>query len=279
MTASSTRPVSETLKRYGRAVAGGLLFAVASIYTMEIWWLGFTTSTHVILVTFVVTLVVLTAYAHYAGFHNEKNLKANVAEALEAITLGFALTLLLLKLTGQLPPETSLTEIVGRVVTTGIFTSIGVAVGTTQLGQGSDEKEGDAKGEEQEEKGSLGHEITFSILGAILVGSSVAPTEEIVMIAVQSPQWAVLATLVFTFVLSLGIVAYVGFKGSGDSTIFAGGSLGDACVTYSVALLVAAALLWSSGRFDGFGFGATLHCSVYLALPCALGSSAGRLLL
>ena len=148
-----------------------------------------------------------------------------------------------------------------------------------RLGQDPDEGEGGKGGKEENEQGSLGHELTFSILGAILIGSSVAPTEEIIMVAVQSPTWAVLALAVLTFVIALGIVAYVGFKGSGDDTIFAGGAFGDACVTYAVALLVAAALLWSAGRLDGIGFGAALHYTVYLALPCALGSSAGRMLL
>ena len=277
--ASQTRPIPETLKRYGRAVAGGLIFAAASLYTMEIWWQGFTTPTHVILVSFVATLFILTAYAHYAGFHSEKSIANNVAEALEAVTLGFALTLVVLKLVGQLPPGTSFDAGLGRVVMTGITASIGVAIGTTQLGQDPDEEKGKESGKEQKEKGSLGHEFTFSILGAILIGSSVAPTEEIIMIAVQSPTWAVLAIALLSFLISLGIVAYVGFKGAGDDTIFAGGSFGDACVTYGVALLVSAALLWSAGRLGGIGFGAALHYIVYLALPCSLGSSAGRMLL
>ena len=279
VTVSSTRPITETLKRYGRATAGGLLFAVASIYTMEFWWQGFTTPTHVLLVTFIATLAILTAYAHYAGFHNEKSIGANVAEALEALTIGFAITLLMLKLIGQLPPGISFSEALGRVVMTGVSVAIGVAIGTTQLGQDPDEKEGGGQGKEKKEQGSLGHDFTFSILGAILIGFSVSSTEEIVMIAVQSPTWAALALAVLTFGISLGIVSYVGFKGSGDSTIFAGGSFGDACVTYGAALLVSAALLWSAGRFEGVGFASSLHYIVYLALPCALGSAAGRLLL
>ena len=277
--AARTRPVSETLKRYGRAVAGGLLFAVACLYTMEIWWEGFTSPTPVILATFTANLFILTAYAHYAGFHDDKSLLNNVAEAVEAITLGFLITVIVLKLVGQLPPGTSFDAGLGRVVMTGVFTSIGVAVGTTQLGADPDEGEGRENGKEQDEKGSLGHELLFSVLGAILIGSSVSPTDEIVMIAHQSPTWAVLAIAVLSFAIALGIVAYVGFKGSGGDTIFAGGTLGDACVTYAVAIVVSAALLWSSSRFGGVGFATGLHYVVYLALPCALGSSAGRMLL
>ena len=277
--AQPTRPISETLKRYGRAVAGGLIFAAASLYTMEIWWQGFTTPTPVVLTTFVAMLFILTAYAHYAGFHSEKSIPNNIAEALEAVTLGFLITLVVLKLVGQLPPGTSLGAAIGRIVMTGISASIGVAVGTTQLGQDPDEEEGEQSGKEQKEKGSLLHEFTFSVLGAILIGSSVAPTEEIIMIAVQSPTWAVLVIAILSFLISLGIVAYVEFKGAGGDSIFAGGTLGDACVTYGVALLVAAALLWSAGRLGGVGFGSALHYTVYLALPCSLGSSAGRMLL
>jgi uncharacterized membrane protein len=36
------RTVSESLREYGRGVAGGLLFSLPLLYTMEVWWAGFT---------------------------------------------------------------------------------------------------------------------------------------------------------------------------------------------------------------------------------------------
>ena len=276
------RPVSETLKQYGRSVAGGLLFAVAAIYTMEIWWQGYTTPPYVVLTTFVGTLVVLVAYAHYAGMRDEKTLFSDVSEAVESLALGFLLSVLILKLIGQLPSEASWFETVSRVVMVGVNASIGVAVGSTQLGADPDEKSDSEEGEksEQEEKGSIGHEVVLSFLGAILIASSVAPTEEILLIGVQAAPWQTLTIAVLSFGIALGVISYTNFKGSGSGgSVFAGGPFGDACVTYAVGLLAAAALLWTAGRFGETSFSASLSMIIYLGLPGALGASAGRMLL
>ncbi len=40
MPAGHGRPSSESLREYGRGLAGGLLFSLPLIYTMEVWWAG-----------------------------------------------------------------------------------------------------------------------------------------------------------------------------------------------------------------------------------------------
>ncbi len=276
---ATTRPIPETLKQYGRSSAGGLLFAVACIYTMEIWWQGYVTPPHVVLVTFVGTFFVLLAYGHYAGLRDSKSLIGNASEAVESIALGFTITAILLLLTGQLSLEMSASEIISRIVMVGVYVSIGVAVGATQLGSDPDESSDGEKSEKQE-KGSIGHELAFAFLGAILIASSVAPTEEILLISVQAHEWQALLIALVSFSIALGIVSYTNFKGSAqDGSIFAGGPFGDACVTYAIGLLASAALLWTAGRFGETGFDATLTMIIYLGLPASLGASAGRLLL
>ena len=271
-----TRPLSQTLKNYGRSVVGGLLFATASLYTMEIWWQGYTLPPHVVLTTFLSTLVILTAYAYYAGIKHDETLRENVYEAFETLALGMLVTVVVLKLAGQLPSDMGWVETVQRVVKSSIVVSIGVAIGTTQLGESDDD---DAETSQEKSDRSLGHRLALSALGAILVGSSVAPTEEVMMIGVQSPPWGPLATTLLTLLVAVGVVSYTAFKGSARSTRFAGGAVGDAAVTYAVSVLVAAALLWSSGHFAGLGALARLDLVVFLAFPCTLGAAAGRLLL
>ena len=276
---ASVRPVSETLKQYGRSVAGGLLFAVAAIYTMEIWWQGYTSPPYVVLVTFLGTLGLLVAYGHYAGMRSDKGLVADVSEALESLALGFLITAIVLKLAGQLPSGISWFEGISRVVMVGVNASIGVAVGATQLGNDPDEGKG-GPGSESQEKGSIGHEVALALLGAVLIASSVAPTEEILMIAVQAEAWEALVLALLSFGIALGVVSYTNFKGSSsEGSVFAGGPVGDAFVTYAVGLLAAGALLWTAGRFGGAGPAATLNMIVYLGLPASLGASAGRMLL
>ena len=272
MSQAARRPVSQTLKEYGRAAAGGLLFASASLYTMEIWWQGYTVPSHVVIVRFLGVLALLTAYSHYDGLRDDATLWHDVFEAVEALAIGFVLTAVTLKLAGQLPSGIGFREAVQRLVMSGGVTAIGVAVGTAQLAAPDDD---DDDGSDTGPR----HAIALTLLGAVLIGSGVAPTEEILMIGAQAPGWAALVTAVLSFVVAAGIVSYVAFRGSGRLGRLAGGPLADAVVTYAVALVVAAYLLWSAGRFEGLGGFAALDLVVYLGFPCALGASAGRLLL
>ena len=272
---SSRRPIPQTLKEYGRATAGGLLFASASLYTMEIWWQGYTVPSHIVFVRFFGVLALLTAYSHYDGLHDGASLWHDVFEAFEAIALGFLITVVTLKLAGQLPSGIGGREAIQRVVMAGGVTAIGVAVGTAQLGVSESEDDDD----EDASHGGVLHGLALSVLGAFLIGSSVAPTEEILMIGSEAPGWAALVTALLSYVLALGLVSYVQFRGSGRVGEITGHAAADAVVTYAAALIVSAYLLWSTGQVEGLGGLAALDLVVYLAFPCALGAAAGRLLL
>ncbi|NNF57685.1 MAG: DUF2391 family protein [Rhodothermaceae bacterium] len=63
MSKPSTRPVSKTLKGYGRGIVGGMIFALAPLYTIEIWWQGFIAAPYVLVIATLGTLAVLVAYA------------------------------------------------------------------------------------------------------------------------------------------------------------------------------------------------------------------------
>src|SRR5215207_1081195 len=104
------RATSDSLREYGRGVAGGLLFSLPLLYTMEVWDAGFSIPPHrqlaYLLGTFVLLLFVL----------------------------------------GRLGPELRLHEVMGRIVVGALTVAIGVSVGTAQLGgdparRGSDERQ------------------------------------------------------------------------------------------------------------------------------------------
>ena len=123
----SVRPVKETLKEYARATAGGLLFAIAPLYTMEIWWQGYITPPLLMIVSAVLMFGVLVAYAYYAGLHEDKSLVNNMLEAAETVALGTIIAILVLKLAGQLPPGIQFYEAFGRIVTdSGVSDPIGI---------------------------------------------------------------------------------------------------------------------------------------------------------
>ncbi|MGB3542466.1 DUF2391 family protein [Rubrivirga sp.] len=276
---SPARTIPETLKGYARGLVGGLIFALAPLYTTEVWLQGFIATPGIMLLATIITFCVLVAYAHYAGIHDTGGLIAEMLEALEILAIGFFVGWIILKLLGQLPSSLSFEVTVNRIVLLGLTSSVGVAVGSVQLGENPDDESDD---NDQDPRG-LVHEIAYSVLGAILIVSGFATTMEIVVIALEAPPWAVFGTAALSFFLALGVMSYFNFRGSGRVTdgggIYAGGPLGDACVTYGIGLVLAAGLLWSVGRFDGTGLAPAVFMTVYLALPATLGASVGRLIL
>ena len=243
---------------------------------MEIWWQSYLVTPGLMVVSVALMFGALVAYAYYGGLHEDKSFFNNVLEAAETLAIGTLLSVVVLKLAGQLPPGIAFDEAFGRIVTESMSVSIGVAIGSSQLGEASD---GD--GEENEKAGTMWHELALSTLGALLIAVGIAPTEEIVVIAVAASPTAVLVAAALSFLLALGMINYSKFRGSArlEESIFAGGVLGDAVVTYGLALLVAAALLWIGGGVGDFGLGTTVSEVVFLGIATTLGASAGRLLL
>ncbi|MDX1420799.1 MAG: DUF2391 family protein, partial [Rubricoccaceae bacterium] len=198
-------------------------------------------------------------------------------EAFESIAIGFLVAFVVLKLIGQLPWDISLNEFMTRLTIEGLTCAIGVAVGSTQLGQDPNESQSGGK-----KKRGFIHEFAYSALGAVLIVSGFTPTMEVIVVALETGPLAALGTAIVSFLLALGVVSYFDFRGSkriDGGSIYAGGPIGDAFVTYSIGLVAAAVLLWSVGRFDGVGLGAALSMIVYLGWPATLGASVGRLIL
>lgn len=269
------RPVSETLREYGRGVMGGLLFAFAPLYTMEVWWQGFLAPPPILLLALGSTLALLTTYSYYGGVHEEteRSWLGHLLEALETYAIGFVLAFVVLKLLGQLPSNLSWGVAVARLTLEGSASAVGVAIGSAQLGA-------DPDGEEAEPRAVI-HELAYSVLGGIVIAAGFLSTEEVVTTALEAAPWARLAVVGVSFALALGAVSYLNFRGSGSSHsgVYAAGPLGDAAVTYGLALVLSAGLLWSIGRFDGLALAPALDITVYLAWPTVLGTSVGRLLL
>lgn len=276
--AAPVRPLDETLKEYGRGLAGGLLFSLPLLYTMEIWWQGHLAPPARLLLYVAGMFGLLMAYTHVAGLRKDRSLAENVHEALESVALGLVVAAAVLKVTGQLPPTASASDVVGKLVMEGMVTAIGVAIGTTQLGTGGDQDDADDKPANR--RGSL-YEVAFALLGAVLIASNVAPTEEILVIAVEAPTISLLILVAVSLALTLAIVYYIDFRGSGrlEGHVLTGSPLFGGSITYAAALIASAAMLWMFGRFDEAGWSEVVRQTVVLGFPAAIGAAAGRLLL
>lgn len=283
------RPVRKSLQEYARGIAGGLLFSFPLLYTMEVWWAGFIASPAQLLVMVVVTYLLLLGYNRYAGMRPGVSWRSVFIDSVEEMGLGIVLAFAVLFVLNRIQfGEMSIDEIMGKIIVEAMAVSIGVSIGTAQLGGTEDEPE--EENEVQEEAKEAGFRtglrskislVVLALCGSVIVGGNVAPTEEVVVLAAGSGPVHILLMAVLSLALSMVVVYFSDFKGTGKHPR---GSLAfaitlDTCLSYLTALAASAFLLWFFGRFEGVGFEIAFAQCIVLGVLASLGASAGRLLI
>jgi len=277
---SHHRSTAESLQEYGRGIAGGLMFSIPLLYTMEVWWAGFMLHPGRILIYAIATFALLLLYNRFAGLRRDATLAEVVIDSVEEMGIGLVLSALILWLTGRIGWEMDGREVLGKIVVEAMTVAIGVSVGTSQLGTGDDGDEG-LSGEEEEDASAYFPQLSLALCGAVLFAANVAPTDEISVIAVESTPGKLLLISLFSILLGSLILQFSGFRGAGryvarDTALLA---VRGIVTTYAVALVASVGSLWFFGKLDGEPFSQCLAQTIVLALPAVLGASAGRLLL
>jgi len=273
-------PIRNSVREYARGIAGGLMFSLPLLYTMEVWWAGFVSDPMRLVVYVAATFVLLLGYNQYAGLRHDASWQEVAIDSVEEMGLGLIVAALVLFLLGQLESDMHAYELVGKVTVEAMTVAIGISVGTSQLGGGDDKTPtGGAEASAKEDPTFQG-QMVIAACGAMLFAANVAPTEEIVMIATEARIVNILGIAALSLVLTALILYYIEFTGSGRFVRSNGlvSVIVGTVVTYAVALVVAAAALWFFGRFDT----SLITCvaqTVVLGLAATLGASAGRLLL
>lgn len=270
------KSVNESLQEYGRGLIGGLLFSVPMLYTMELWWTGFIVSPTRLITYFVVGFLILLMYNHYVGIRESHSNMEALFESLEEMGMGLLLTAFILWITNRISADMPTTEIVGKMIVEAVAVAIGISIGKTQLSNQSEDSESELR------EPHLYRGIGIALCGALLVSSNVAPTYEIVVIALEAPVFKILIIALFSIALAGVVLYFSDFIGTKlwvkrpENTfdiIF--GTL----LTYAVALISSAFLLWFFSRFDGLSLSGSVAEIITLGFPSAIGASAGRLLI
>lgn len=270
---------ADSLREYGRGLAGGLLFSLPLLYTMEVWWTGFLASPMRLLSLLAVTYVLLLGYNRFAGLRHDASWLEVAVDSVEELGLGLVTSAGVLFLLGRIGGAMAAREVLGKIVVEAALVAIGFSVGSAQLGTRTDDR---GKGDEEEaDRSSLANDVVIALCGAVLFAANVAPTEEIVLIAIETDVGRLLGVVAFSIVLSAGVLYFVDFADADrlapvrtklDVVI-------GASVPYAISLVAAAAILWFFGRFEGVGLDMCVRQTVVLAFPASLGAAAGRLLL
>lgn len=283
------RPIRKSLQEYARGIAGGLLFSFPLLYTMEVWWAGFIASPAQLLIMVIVTYLLLLGYNRYAGMRPGVSWRSVFIDSVEEMGLGIVLAFGVLFVLNRIQfGEMSIDEIMGKIVVEAMAVSIGVSIGTAQLGGADDEAEEEnevqAEAKEAGWRTGLRSKVSLVVLalcGSIVVGGNVAPTEEVLVLAIGSRPVHILLMAVLSLAMSMVVVYFSDFKGTGQHRQ---GDLAfaitlDTCLSYLTALAASAFLLWFFGRFQGVSFEVAFAQCIVLGVLSSLGASAGRLLI
>src|SRR5688500_4882428 len=80
--------VHDSLREYGRGIAGGLLFSIPLLYTMEIWAGGLIVPSGRQLLLVAVTFLLLLGYNRFAGLHEDSSWTEVVIDSVEELGIG-----------------------------------------------------------------------------------------------------------------------------------------------------------------------------------------------
>jgi putative integral membrane protein (TIGR02587 family) len=290
--AANHRSIATSLQEYARGLAGGLLFSLPLLYTMEVWWTGLTAHPRRVLVYVLATFLLLLGYNRYVGLRRDASFTEVVIDSIEELGLGLIIAAIALWLLGRVTFDMTATEAMGQIVVEAMTVAIGVSVGTAQLGGGDEAAEDTGSGQDQPadqgestgaatSAGQFASQLVITLCGAVLVGANIAPTEEIMMIAVEISTWRLVGLALASLALGALILFYSDFTGArkyapADETSKV---LFGTVINYAVALASSAAILWFFGRFDGVAPIVGIAQTVVLGVAATLGASAGRLLL
>ena len=268
-------------RHLARAFGGAILFSFPILMTMEMWWLGFYMNGSRLALFTLFTVPLLVGLSFYDGFEDTFTKKDDIRETFIAYAVGFTASAAMLLLFGVIKPwEMSVDEVIGKISLQAIPAGLGAMFAQSLLG-GDEQTQKDK--EDRKRSASYGGQLFLMVVGAIFLSMSVAPTEEMILIAYQMTYWHTLALAVVTLLVKCAFVYVIEFHGSekaasSDKSVLSV-LLRYAVVGYAIVLLVSFYILWTFGSIDDMGLAEKLSITIVLGFPAAIGASASRLIL
>jgi len=278
------------LRHLAHDLAGAFLFGMPFLYTMEVWWRGNTVGPARMLAALALTYGALVVIERAAAGRAGRGVPWNrtLTEAAQALATGLVAGAVGLALIGFLGPDAGLHALAGRVVMEGLPFSLGVGLADFLLGEkdegGHGKGEGDRDGGRRA-SGDVRHRVLVraggTALGATVIALTLAPTEEIPLIAVGLGRRQLLILVAASLAVSYLIVFASNFVSTEAREAHGGGfdaPLVETVMAYMISLFMAAGMLWLYQLLEpGASFGEWASYVVVLGLPASVGGAAGRL--
>lgn len=286
MRQSQPSPWQQEIDELAQSMTRALIFGIALIYTMESWWAGEQLAIWKLLLFFFLAFLA-NLYLLPTATSAKMSFWQVFRKGLRNKGMAVVISLLLLVLLGRISPFNFPYE---RDISTVILLSIPVSIGADvahiyQLYANSKTEQKKSAGSNRQKPWKfILKDIASSSGGALFVALPIAPTAEIPMLAARLGFWREMAIVLFSIFIAHMVVYGTGVgrtPPSGDNTYGAKvWPYADALMSYVVALVVCAAVLFLFGRIDiGDPLPSLLALIVVLGLPAAIGAAAGKLVL
>lgn len=264
------------LRDLARGFSGALFVALPLLYTLEMWEIARSVSPLVLGGGLAAAYLANVGYAAFGSFKPEVGRQQPWLDGAVSLAFGFVASLVTLALIGRYTLTTPVAGIIDLAAFEAIPTSFGASIATKQLGTRYDSN--------PERVSDHFHpdvrKLLATVLGGLLFSYNIAPTVEPRLIATEASWWHVVALVLFSLAVSAVMTGFAGFVEREGHGGVLGGVWLETLVSYLVALVVSAALLWFFGYV---GAGTPLSLLVkwvaILGYVTALGGSAGRLVL
>lgn len=263
-----------------RAFSGAYIFGIPLLFTMEMWWIGQYADLWKLLVFLGLAFIANLGLTYAAGFKRQSTFGTTVNQAVDAVAVGIMAAAIMLFLLNQIRPSEPLDSILGKIVVQAVPLSIGASVANQIFGKrGEKSRQGESHGEPMGPWHSFFSDVGATMIGGIFIGFSIAPTEEVPMLAAALDYPHLIGVVGFSLVVSYMIVFASGFDQASSQGLFQR-PFTETALAYAISLLVSFLALY---LFDQIEMGDPLLSMVeetlVLAVPATVGGAAGRLVI
>lgn len=274
-----------------QGAVGGFLFGIPLLYTVEVWAIGAATGPRWLLTVLAVTLLGVGLLTQVEGFRQSLSLHPIEAllESIEAVAIGVVCAALSLVLLRRITLETPLAEGLGKVVFEAVPFALGVALARSTLhGKRGRNRRTTVPLSRRLASPTLANlrdaliDFDAALIGAVLIAFSIAPTEEVPLLAASLPPLWLLLVMGASLGLSYAIVFASGFTDRAErrqrGLLFS--PITETLVAYLVALLASVVMLVLFQQLNPSDpWSEWLSDVLVLGLPASIGGAAGRILI
>lgn len=267
-------------RHFIRAFSGAYIFGIPLLFTMEMWWIGQYADLWKLLVFLGLAFIANLGLTYAAGFKRRSTFGTTVNQAVDAVAVGIVAATIMLLLLNQIRLSEPLDSIVGKIVVQAVPLSIGASIANQIFStRGEKSRQGESHGEPMGPWHSFFSDVGATIIGGIFIGFSIAPTDEVPLIAAALDYRHLVAVIGFSLLASYMIVFASGFDQASPQGLFQR-PFTETTLSYVVSLAVSFVALY---LFDQIEMGdpllSMLEETLVLGVPATVGGAAGRLVI